>query len=98
MGIAQDMDIILDLAKLFNNNKKNVGFLFVGRGTELERLKNVAIKMQIKNIMFCEEIDPSELDDLLKQCHVGIVALDPRHKSHNIPENFSLTCNQDCRF
>ena len=88
MGIAQDMDIILDLAKLFNNNKKNVGFLFVGRGTELERLKNVAIKMQIKNIMFCEEIDPSELDDLLKQCHVGIVALDPRHKSHNIPGKF----------
>ena len=88
MGIAQDMDIILHLAKLFNNNKKNVGFLFVGRGTELERLKNVAIKMQIKNIMFCEEIDPSELDDLLKQCHVGIVALDPRHKSHNIPGKF----------
>jgi hypothetical protein len=31
---------------------------------------------------------PDEIAGLYAQCHVGIVALDPRHKTHNIPGKF----------
>lgn len=34
------------------------------------------------------EIDPSEIPGLYKQCHVGLVVLDPRHQTHNIPGKF----------
>jgi hypothetical protein len=34
-----------------------------------------------------DEIDP-EILDLYAQCTAGIVALDPRHRSHNIPGKF----------
>jgi len=39
-------------------------------------------------VLFYDEIDPDEIPGLYAQCHVGIVALDPRHKTHNIPGKF----------
>ena len=38
--------------------------------------------------MFFDEIDPGEIPLLFAQCHIGLVALDPRHKTHNIPGKF----------
>ena len=42
----------------------------------------------LDNVVFHDEIDPTEIPGLYSQCHVGIVALDPRHKTHNIPGKF----------
>ena len=39
-------------------------------------------------MLFYDEIDPKEIPALLDICHVGLVALDSRHKSHNIPGKF----------
>lgn len=87
MGVAQGMDILLDLAeKLLANT--SVGFLFLGRGSEAARLRLVAQTRKLQNVVFLDEIHPDEIPDLYAQCSVGIVALDPRHKSHNIPGKF----------
>jgi len=87
MGVAQGVDIFMELAKILKN-RQDIGFLFVGRGSESERLKSYAINRKLNNIIFHDEIDPVEIPGLLKMCHVGLVALDPRHKSHNIPGKF----------
>lgn len=87
MGVAQGMDVLLDLAEKFKN-KRGLGFLFVGRGSDAQRLKDAALKRNLENVLFFDEIDPDEIPDLYAQCDVGIVALDPRHKSHNIPGKF----------
>ena len=87
MGIAQGMDILLDLAEKLQY-RKDVGFIFVGRGSEASRLKLIALERKLDNVLFFGEINPDEIPDLYKQCSVGIVALDPRHKSHNIPGKF----------
>ena len=87
MGIAQGMDILLDLAEQWCG-RKDVGFLFVGRGSDATRLKSAAKDRKLDNVLFCDEIHPDEIPDLYAQCNVGIVALDPRHKSHNIPGKF----------
>jgi glycosyltransferase involved in cell wall biosynthesis len=39
-------------------------------------------------VVFHDEIDPEEIPGLYAQCHLGIVALDPRHKTHNLPGKF----------
>jgi glycosyltransferase involved in cell wall biosynthesis len=44
--------------------------------------------MKLDNILFYDEIHPDEILDLYSQCSVGIVALDFRHRSHNIPGKF----------
>ena len=87
MGIAQGMDILLDLAEQLRG-RTDVGFLFVGRGSDAARLKGSANDRKLDNVLFYDEIHPDEIPDLYAQCSAGIVALDPRHKSHNIPGKF----------
>lgn len=87
MGVAQGMDIFIELATRLVS-RSDIGFLFVGRGSEAERLKKVVNTRALDNTLFFEEIDPDEIPNLYSQCHVGLVALDPRHKSHNIPGKF----------
>lgn len=87
MGIAQGMDILLELAEQLRS-RMDVGFLFVGRGRDTSRLKSKAKNRQLDNVLFYDEIHPDEIPDLYAQCSAGIVALDPRHKSHNIPGKF----------
>lgn len=87
MGVAQGMDVLLDLAEKLLA-QADVGFLFVGRGSDAQRLKALAQARSLVNVVFFDEIDPDEIPDLYAQCHAGIVALDPRHKSHNIPGKF----------
>jgi glycosyltransferase involved in cell wall biosynthesis len=87
MGVAQGMDVLLDVAERLRN-RTDVGFLFVGRGSDAKRLRADSDKRGLDNVAFFDEIDPTEIPGLYAQCHVGIVALDPRHRTHNIPGKF----------
>lgn len=87
MGVAQGMSILLDLAGKLQK-REDVGFLFVGRGSDVQRLRAEAQSRNLDNVVFFDEIHPDEIPNLYAQCSVGIVALDPRHKSHNIPGKF----------
>ncbi|CAJ0809832.1 hypothetical protein LMG19087_00567 [Ralstonia wenshanensis] len=87
MGVAQGVGILLDLAERFSG-RADVGFLFVGRGSDAQRLRLDAQTRGLTNVLFFDEIHPDEIPDLYSQCTIGIVALDPRHKSHNIPGKF----------
>ena len=84
MGLMQGIDIVLELAeKLLVRD--DVGILLLGRGSELPRLKHEASLRGLKNILFHDEIPPGEVPALLSQCHIGLLLLDPRLKTHNIP-------------
>ncbi|MBK5206267.1 MAG: hypothetical protein JJD98_12930 [Polaromonas sp.] len=51
-------------------------------------MRTDAAERGLDNVAFFDEIDPSEIPGLYAQCHAGVVALDPRHKTHNIPGKF----------
>jgi glycosyltransferase involved in cell wall biosynthesis len=87
MGLAQGVGIFLKLAELLIK-RRDIGFVFVGRGTETLRLGKDAASRGLDNVLFFDEIDPTEIPGLYTQCHAGLVALDPRHKTHNIPGKF----------
>ncbi|HEX2723087.1 MAG TPA: glycosyltransferase family 4 protein, partial [Gemmatimonadaceae bacterium] len=87
MGISQDMPAVLHLAARMQR-RKDAGFLFVGRGTEVPMLRSIAQQLQLDNVLFHDEIEPWEVPGLLSQCHIGIIALDPRHTTHNVPGKF----------
>lgn len=87
MGVAQGMDIVLDLAEKMQT-RTDVGFVFVGRGSEAARLQQKSKILGLNNTLFFDEIHPDEIPDLYSQCNVGIVALHPKHNSHNIPGKF----------
>lgn len=87
MGVAQQMDKLLDLALLMRG-RDDVGFLLVGRGSEVQRLMRHADEHRLDNVLFHDEITPEEIPGLYRQCHVGMVFLDSRHRTHNIPGKF----------
>jgi glycosyltransferase involved in cell wall biosynthesis len=87
MGIAQGVDIFIELADRLRT-RDDVGFLFVGRGTDVTRLEAMARARGLSNVVFHGEVDPDEIPGLYAQCHIGLVALDTRHRTHNIPGKF----------
>ncbi len=87
MGVAQGMGILLDLAECLKL-RHDVGFVFVGRGSDAPRLRADAVQRGLDNVLFFDEIDPDDIPGLYEQCDVGLVSLDSRHKTHNIPGKF----------
>lgn len=87
LGVAQDFDLIIELVKLYRGQRE-VGFVVVGRGSEVHRLRLMVEQHEVENIIFYDEIDSAQIPALYAQCNIGIVALDPRHKSSNIPGKF----------
>jgi glycosyltransferase involved in cell wall biosynthesis len=87
IGIAQGMDIILDVAAKLTD-RPDIGFLLVGRGDDFARLAARADAERLDNVLFHGEIDPDEVPGLCAQASVGLVLLDPRHRTHNIPGKF----------
>ena len=87
MGVAQDFNLVMSLVELYKDQAE-VGFVFVGRGSEVPRLKLLAEQRELANIIFFDEIDSAQIPALYAQCDIGLVALDPRHKSNNIPGKF----------
>lgn len=87
MGVAQGIGIVLDLAESLLN-RADIGFLMVGRGSEYVDLKRQASNRNLNNMIFFDEIDSAEIPALYNQCSIGMVILDSRHKTHNIPGKF----------
>ena len=84
MGAAQGMDCLIDLAQRMRA-RDDVGFVFVGRGSEVSRLQARVAQQGLDNVRFIDEVDADQIPALLAQCHVGLIALDPRHTTHNVP-------------
>ena len=87
IGVAQGIDILLDLATVLQEDK-SIGFMFVGRGSAVAEMKEKSVRLGLSNILFYDEIRPNEIPSLLKECHAGLIALDPRHRNDNIPGKF----------
>ena len=87
MGIAQGVERLVHIARECIDCE-DYGFIFIGRGSESDRLKSLASKYCLTNTIFFDEIDSKEVSGLLEQCSVGMIALDSRHTTHNIPGKF----------
>ena len=87
LGLAQAPDVLIDVASLLAD-KGDLCFLLIGRGSEKRRLVEKVESLGLSNVKFAEEIPQQSLSSLLKKCFLGLIALDHRHKAHNIPGKF----------
>ncbi|KQQ68394.1 glycosyltransferase family 4 protein [Acinetobacter sp. Leaf130] len=74
MGKAQALDTILDVAKDLEE-VQNIQFVFVGAGTETERLKLRLNHERIKNVSFIPRMPMSEVGGVLMNANVLLVHL-----------------------
>jgi glycosyltransferase involved in cell wall biosynthesis len=87
MGVAQDVDIFLKLAKDLKDERR-IGFIFVGRGKNSKIIHKGIKNHNLDNLLIYDEIDNREMQKLYLQCYVGILSLNLKHRSHNIPGKF----------
>tara|TARA_X000000950_G_scaffold282510_1_gene381493 strand:- start:5061 stop:6296 length:1236 start_codon:yes stop_codon:yes gene_type:complete len=87
MGVAQGFDQIIELASTLVD-RKDIGFLLVGQGKDVNRLRKRIAREKIDNTLIFDAIVPQMLPDLYRQCAAGLISLDVRHTTHNIPGKF----------
>lgn len=83
MGVAQDLDVFLEAVRRLPN-RSDMGLLLLGRGSERERLRTAAEALD-GVVRVEDEVPEALLLKILERCHIGIVSLNPGHRSHNIP-------------
>ncbi len=87
MGVAQGLDVLFEMTFILKE-KKDIGFIFVGRGSEMDRFREQSALQKLDNTLFFDQIHADEIPSLYKQCNVGLLSLDTKHKTHNIPGKF----------
>lgn len=84
MGKPQKLENILELAHRLQEYK-NIKFLFIGNGTEKERLEEIAKSKLLTNTQFFNQIPRLDYEILVSACDLGLVSLDERFTVPNFP-------------
>jgi glycosyltransferase involved in cell wall biosynthesis len=84
MGVAQDVDNLLRLAERIRDHE-DLSLVLVGAGSEVGRVKQAVAQKNLVNTTVLDEVDPEEFRSILRRSHVGLITLDRRLTTHNIP-------------
>lgn len=84
MGKPQYIDI-LSYAVINCKDHKGIYFLFVGRGTERDKLQQIISKESISNAKVLENLPREQYEEIIKESDVGLITLDPRFTIPNYP-------------
>lgn len=84
MGPSQQLDLILDAASRLRSFE-DIAFLFVGDGSELGRLKDLAHEQKLSNVLFRPFVPREDYPELLKNFDVGMVCLSPKNHTPVVP-------------
>jgi colanic acid biosynthesis glycosyl transferase WcaI len=75
MGAAQALDSVLAAAQMTAPRRPHVHFLFIGGGTEVERLTRKAVDLQLTNVSFVARVPISEIGPVLGRADALLVHL-----------------------
>jgi len=84
LGVAQDVDNIVRLAQRLVEHDQ-IRFLLVGEGSEVPRLKRLLAEKSLRNIQILSAVLPLQYLAMLSEFDVGLLSLDRRLKTHNVP-------------
>ena len=88
LGVAQDVDNLIRLAASLID-RPEIHFLFVGEGTEVPRMERLIAARQLQNIHLLPAVGQDEYLAMLSECDVGLLSLDRRLTTHNVPGKLS---------
>lgn len=83
VGLAQDLDSFLDMAKQVKDDKYQ--FLIFGDGVQKEHLEQRIKKEKIKNSKCCGKIDYSEVYTILNNSKISFISLKNSNMKDSIP-------------
>jgi colanic acid biosynthesis glycosyl transferase WcaI len=84
LGPSQGLDLFIRIADKIRNNQ-DIVFLFVGDGSEKERLMKMSEDLNLKNVVFKPFVSLEEYPELVKDCDVGIISLTAQNTTPAVP-------------
>ena len=72
-GWAQNVDLIVETAKIFQENNTNVKFILIGDGPLKENLSAKILKYNLKNVEILEYQKKENLFKIISECALGLV-------------------------
>lgn len=84
MGKPQKLENVLSLAEKVLDYE-DIKFLFIGSGTEKDRLEKWSKDKNLKNVKFLNQVLREDYEKLTAACDIGIVSLDERFTVPNFP-------------
>ncbi len=84
MSVVQGLDNIINLAQDVKV-KEQFQFLFIGKGSELPRLRQRAVDEKLTNILFIDQVPRDEYEKIIAACDLGLVSLSGRHAVPSFP-------------
>lgn len=84
LGPSQSLEFVLQIAERIKDLPDAV-FLFVGDGTEKEKLQRIAEEKNLENVIFKPLVSKEEFPSLLKEADVGLVCLTSRNTTPIFP-------------
>ncbi len=84
MGRPQYIELLCNAVKKCKDDN-NIFFLFVGRGTDRYKLEYTIKENDIKNALVIQDLPRNEYEQIIKECNVGLIILDPRFTIPNYP-------------
>jgi len=74
MGIAQDMNTILDSAK-YMKNSENVLFVFTGNGQKVDHIKSEVNRLNLNNVRVYDYLKNQDYIDMLRAADAHVISL-----------------------
>lgn len=84
MGVAQGMDGIVGLIRALRYDDR-VRFLLVGEGCEVPRIRELAERERLSNVILLPPVDQKTYLSMLSEADVGMVSLARGLGTHNVP-------------
>jgi glycosyltransferase involved in cell wall biosynthesis len=85
MSIVQELGNLLDLARLSLKAGEDTCFLFIGRGSERERLESIVSGEGLTNVKFLDYVPREEYQDVVQACDIGMISLSRRLSVPSFP-------------
>lgn len=84
LGLPQKVENIIEIA-LLHEDKKDLIFIVVGKGTHKDYLGRIIHEKRIKNVILIDFMKRNEYELLVSRSHIGFISLNENFTVPNIP-------------
>jgi glycosyltransferase involved in cell wall biosynthesis len=88
LGRSQNFDTLLDAARLLQESRPEMTFVFVGDGAQKEHIRQRVAREGMTNVRIYPFVPQEEFSDMLASADVSLVTLEPGAEGLGVPSKF----------
>lgn len=91
MGIPQKLDNLIFMAEKLKKNKE-LKFIFIGQGTEKNKILNLVNRLELPNIKIYNFLERKKYEEILSMADIAMISLNEKYTVPNFPAKITGYC------